>query len=81
VAAVSQLEVNGVPVYINPAIGPSGTVHAQRLGIALECIVVDSLETFTALKGASADAMLAQLQMLKVNKMRFKTTAKRSNLT
>jgi hypothetical protein len=77
VAAVSQLEVNGVPVYINPAIGPSGTVHAQRLGIALECIVVDSLETFTALKGA----MLAQLQMLKVNKMRFKTTAKRSNLT
>jgi hypothetical protein len=46
VAAVSQLELNGVPVYINPAIGPSGTVHAQRLGIALECIVVDSLETF-----------------------------------
>jgi hypothetical protein len=49
----AKLTLNGTPVYVNPSIGQRGTVKAQRMGTALECIVVDSLETFHDLKAAS----------------------------
>jgi hypothetical protein len=50
---LSDLTLNGVPVYIKPSIGTPGTVHARRLGEAMEYIMVDSLETFRALESAA----------------------------